>query len=224
MKVESATVKTNNYSKAVEFPEHFEGPRHKKVVLALAQEALHRFNTDHLYEEARTDHLTQLKNRRAFDESLAERLAAHENGSDEPFAVLFVDLDKFKVVNDTKGHKQGDQALVGTADILARVLSVREGEQAFRIGGDEFALLVKPKNKENGVRDKTLTPVEILNGLSMRIEEEVNVISHVIKVPEFGASVGYALFQPGDTTESITARADLAMYANKAAKLLDPQA
>jgi diguanylate cyclase (GGDEF)-like protein len=216
MKVETTTSKTETYPVHVESPDYFEGPRHKKVVLALAQEALHHSNTDHLHEEARTDHLTQLQNRRAFDESLAEKLASQD--SDNTVAVMFVDLDKFKIVNDRMGHKTGDRALVDTADVLARVLSVREGEQAFRIGGDEFALLVNAKNIENGIRDKSLTPTEILDGLSKRIEEEVNLISRVIDVPEFGASVGYALFQPGDTAESMVGRADLAMYENKAAK------
>ena len=219
MKVEKSTVKTKTRPIPVESPNYFEGPRHKKVVLALAQEALHHSQTDHLYSEARTDPLTQLQNRRAFGEALEQRLASQENNSDNQFAVLFIDLDKFKAVNDTKGHRQGDRTLVYTAGVLARVLSVREGEHAFRIGGDEFALLVNPKNDKNDLRDKSLSPNEILDGLSNRIEDEVKLISRVIGVPEFGASVGYAIFQPDDTAESITARADLAMYANKAAKL-----
>jgi len=217
MKVDSATKKIETQPIPVEPPDRFEGPRHREVVMALAQEALHRVYTD---DEARTDHLTRLQNRRSFDEALAESLANQD--ADNPVAVMIIDLDKFKIINDTIGHREGDRTLIHTADILARVLNVRKGEQAFRWGGDEFALLVYPKNdKSEFVRDEALSPSEIMDGLSKRIIDDVNLISSVIGVPEFGASVGYALFQPGDTAESISKRADQAMYASKTSKLGD---
>jgi diguanylate cyclase (GGDEF)-like protein len=88
-------------------------------------------------DQARMDHLTGLPRRELFIERIAERHAACA-GSGTIVAVLFIDLDGFKHVNDTLGHDHGDQVLIKTADILRSVL--RDTDIAARLGGDEFVV------------------------------------------------------------------------------------
>jgi diguanylate cyclase (GGDEF)-like protein len=98
------------------------------------------------FAEARRDALTGLPNRRAFDEHLDHLLT--ENGSD-PVTVALLDVDGFKAVNDTGGHAAGDEVLATLARIFMR--SVRADEHVFRIGGDEFAVVIAGAT-EAGVR------------------------------------------------------------------------
>ena len=86
------------------------------------------------FAEARRDALTGLPNRRAFDEHLDELL-----GGARPIALVLLDVDEFKSVNDTSGHAAGDEVLATLARVLLR--TVRANEQVFRIGGDEFAVV-----------------------------------------------------------------------------------
>jgi diguanylate cyclase (GGDEF)-like protein len=87
---------------------------------------------------ATRDPLTDLGNHREFQEELA-RAVAHAGRRNEPFALALVDLDDFKLINDRDGHPKGDELLVQVAGVLR---SGRRGDRAFRIGGDEFALLM----------------------------------------------------------------------------------
>jgi len=96
-----------------------------------------------LHAESRTDALTGRLNRRAFDEEIARR-AAESRRTGNPLALVMLDIDQFKAVNDTYGHAAGDKILKGVANVLTN--SLRESDIVARIGGEEFALLLPNTN------------------------------------------------------------------------------
>ncbi|MGY2083592.1 diguanylate cyclase domain-containing protein [Blastococcus sp. SYSU DS0539] len=157
---------------------------------------------EELRRQARTDPLTGLLNRAAFNERLAEATAAVDPAA--PPAVLFVDVDDFKGVNDTLGHAAGDELLLAVAARLSA--AVRGDDVVARLGGDEFALLLTDADgaRLRDVADRLLAalrdPVE-LDGRSLTVT----------------ASVGGALADAGCTAEELLHRADTAMYAAKRA-------
>jgi len=152
--------------------------------------------------EATHDQLTGLPNRRMAWEHLVQAVAlGRRDGA--PFSVLLVDLDRFKLVNDTLGHHRGDELLVKVAGRL--VTTVRGADLVTRLGGDEFAILL-PRTDLAGavhvadnVTSAFRTPVD-LGGVSLRVE----------------ASIGIATFPDhGDSVDVLLQRADLAMYEAK---------
>ncbi len=160
-----------------------------------------------LEERARLDALTALPNRDWFRSQLAERLAtatatatATDNGSCS--AVLFVDLDDFKRVNDTAGHAAGDRLLAMAAHRLAHCL--RGDDLVGRLSGDEFAAYVTADTEEDvlavsrRVREQLAAPYS-LAGLRARVS----------------ASVGLAFVEPDSSVASLLRAADLAMYEAK---------
>ena len=155
--------------------------------------------------EATHDPLTGLQNRRAFTERLDEAVrGARERG--EHHAVGFIDLDRFKVVNDRFGHAVGDRLLHEIARVMGRV--VRGGDVLARIGGDEFALLLANCRLDDArhVAEKLRAAVD-----NYRIEHEGEVL-------DVGVSVGLAQIE-ADTTSGADALAfaDAACYQAKAA-------
>jgi diguanylate cyclase (GGDEF)-like protein len=156
---------------------------------------------DHI---ARHDALTGLANRRQLMDELALRCAALGAGG-EPFALLTIDLDRFKLVNDTLGHHAGDQVLKEAAERLA---SVAEGGCLLaRPGGDEFAI-VAPVSLDRPDRPEALAACV------------VEAMSHPFvvsgQVAELGASVGVArTMDSGSSADQLSQNADLALYAVK---------
>jgi diguanylate cyclase (GGDEF)-like protein/PAS domain S-box-containing protein len=150
-----------------------------------------------LHLRAQTDLLTGLANRGALFDALRARLA---EGS--ACALLFCDLDGFKVVNDEHGHAVGDRLLAEVALRLAEVAG--PGELVSRFGGDEFVILCAGR------------PDEDLTGLADRVAERVRA---PFLGPEgelsIGVSVGIAVGRPGDTADELIGRADRAMYGAK---------
>ncbi|PPI79526.1 diguanylate cyclase [Marinobacter flavimaris] len=180
--------------------------------LGIARDITERKQTLELMEfRASHDSLTELPNRNLFMDRL--RLAvsqARRNG--QKFAVLFIDLDNFKAVNDAYGHGIGDQLLQKVASGLKHCL--REGDTLARYGGDEFmALLPSLDEKKDAatVARKLLTSLEA----PFRFEGCDPGIS-------IGTSIGIALYpENGDEAETLIERADMAMYAVKQEKKND---
>ncbi len=155
--------------------------------------------------EARTQHialhddLTGLPNRRALLAELEGRLNAHR-----ATAVLFFDLDRFKVMNDFLGHASGDRVLTTIADRIRT--SIRPGDFAARLGGDEFVVLVGGASSEMEVQS---TAYRMLEVISEPIELPGQQVSHT-------ASVGIVLSRPGKKSGTeLLGWADVALYAAK---------
>ena len=155
---------------------------------------------DELRHQARTDPLTGLLNRAAFSERLDAATASIDPAA--PPAVLFVDVDDFKGVNDSLGHAVGDDLLIAVAGRLTG--DVRAEDVVARLGGDEFAVLLSEADDERlrDVAGRLLTSLRapmVLGGTTLSVT----------------ASVGGALGAPGDTAETLLHRADTAMYEAK---------
>ena len=154
-----------------------------------------------LHEQATHDGLTKLVNRTAFSEAVAADLNDRRSGA-SGFAVLLIDLDDFKAVNDTLGHGVGDGLLITVAERLRG--AVRAKDLVSRLGGDEFAVLLR------GV-----TPAEaaaMADRILAAVLEPARVDGHTLVVK---ASIGVAPANPGDDVEGLLRNADIAMYAAK---------
>ncbi|OHC71492.1 MAG: hypothetical protein A3H93_20330 [Rhodocyclales bacterium RIFCSPLOWO2_02_FULL_63_24] len=154
---------------------------------------------------ANYDALTDLPNRRLFFDRLGQVLAlAHRAGN--ACALLFLDLDRFKEVNDRRGHEAGDQLLVEVADRLRSL--VRESDTVARLAGDEFTVIL---GAVGGREDCAQVAAKIVASLGQGYEIAGGAVS-------IGVSIGIALF-PADAadSESLVSAADQAMYAAKAA-------
>lgn len=160
---------------------------------------------DELERLADMDTLTPLPNRRAFLRDL-ERSIARVERYGVSAALMFVDVDDLKALNDAHGHAAGDGALKHIAAVLRR--GVRAGDLVARIGGDEFALLVEPVD-EAAARAKAATL------LAAAAESAFEWTGAAVPV---GISIGLAMIEPGDTIDSLLARADARMYETKAAQ------
>jgi diguanylate cyclase (GGDEF)-like protein len=161
-----------------------------------------RQNEARIHHLARHDALTDLPNRIQFLEEMGTIEMAIARG--ERAAVLWIDLDHFKAVNDTLGHAMGDAVL---KQVSARLWGTsRETDVLARLGGDEFALLLKPID---GPREAALVAERIVKAIGTPF----NITGHQIMI---GASVGVAL-APGDgsTTDALMKNADLACYRAK---------
>ncbi len=154
---------------------------------------------------ARHDGLTSLLNREVFLEHLAG--AAHKaQGRAGGFAVHYIDMDRFKAINDGHGHAVGDKVLALLARRLHEV--VREDDVVARMGGDEFAVL------QYGV-EQAETATGLADRLVRALEQPMELESHMLQV---GASIGIELSSAGDgDPDTLLRNADTAMYAAKAA-------
>jgi diguanylate cyclase (GGDEF)-like protein len=164
----------------------------EKVVELQASEARCRHQSLH-------DHLTRLPNRHAFQEKLAESIADRR----QDVAVLFVDLDRFKLVNDTLGHGAGDELVCRIGDRMTRELA----DKAFvaRLGGDEFGIVLSGDHAQDAQ--------SVSEQLVLLCAEQFDLFGTTVQV---SASVGYAT--RGDAfvdAADLLRRADLALYAAK---------
>jgi diguanylate cyclase (GGDEF)-like protein len=180
------------------------GADHAVVIVLRDVTAEHRLAL-RLSFEANHDPLTGLPNRRAFVERLEEAVrAAHEHGTQH--AVAFLDLDRFKVLNDRFGHALGDRLLREVARAMGRV--VRGADVIGRIGGDEFALLLSECSLENARN--------IAN--KMRQVVERHRIEHQGESLGVGVSIGLAVIDATtQSAERALSEADAACYQAKAA-------
>jgi len=159
---------------------------------------------DHLAHLAHHDLLTGLANRALLLEELRDALAPGALRAGSVLGVLFVDVDRFKAVNDRAGHRIGDGFLSVVADRLRHAL--RPGDTAGRFGGDEFVVLCR--DLADGEAEASAVAARIVSTLSVQV---------VVGGIRFGASasVGVALAVPGDDPEAVLSRADGAMYRAK---------
>ena len=154
---------------------------------------------------ARTDALTGLANRGTFNDRLKQSFAAAQRGA-EWFAILYLDLDRFKEVNDTLGHPAGDRLLQEVAERLQRI--TRETDLAARLGGDEFAVLQSNWNESAAASVLATKIIESLSAPYVLAGNEVRV----------GVSVGIAGCTPDNmpaSADELLARADQALYRAK---------
>lgn len=150
------------------------------------------------------DGLTGLLNRNKFMDTLASEVAL-AGRTQQRFAVLYLDLDGFKPINDTHGHAAGDRVLVEVAQTLRRV--ARSSDFIARLGGDEFALL------QRGI-DTPAQAAALAERLDAALRHPVALGHQSVAV---GASVGIALYpEHGEDPEALLAHADQAMYLAKA--------
>ncbi|MFS8201928.1 putative bifunctional diguanylate cyclase/phosphodiesterase [Streptomyces sp. CWNU-52B] len=163
-----------------------------------------------LQHNAEHDPLTDLPNRALFTKRVGQALSGRRS-SDHGTAVLFIDLDGFKAVNDTIGHQAGDELLVQAARRLQD--AVRKGDTASRLGGDEFAALIVG----DGSRDRTARErhiFELADRLRATLSQPYLIDGNDVRV---AASIGVAFSEPGLGAGELLRNADLAMYRAKAA-------
>jgi len=172
----------------------------------LEKEIKQKESLTHILENiAKYDQLTSLANRYLFlDElNILQKEASLLNTS---FSLLFIDLDGFKLINDTYGHEVGDELL----QIVSRRITsaVRKSDLVARLGGDEFTVILREDNKDRIIK------------IAQNI---ISKIKQVIKINDIGvfvgSSIGIYTYHKGDTTQDILSKSDIAMYeAKKAGK------
>lgn len=177
--------------------------------LAEARRALARANARLAAAErlADRDPLTGLLNRRGFAREL-RRAAALASRHAQPSAVVYLDLDGFKRVNDTLGHEAGDAALVHIARLLEA--NLRETDAVARLGGDEFAALLALADAEAAQR----------KAMSLQRLIAQTPLLHGDRPVSLAASFGVRALTAGLAPERALAEADRAMYADKRARRL----
>lgn len=152
--------------------------------------------------EARTDALTSLPNRRAFDDTMKQQAALHQR-TGTPYGLIHLDVDLFKQLNDRWGHPAGDEVLKAVAAAVRQ--AARQSDLVARIGGEEFSVVLPNASADAVIAasERIRTAVE---SLSMRIRE-TNVTVTI--------SVGAALVAAGESGKSLISRSDAALYASK---------
>ena len=165
--------------------------------LRRAQDELQEANRK-LRSLALTDDLTHLWNRRALDSRL-EIEVSRAHADSLSLALLMIDVDDFKRLNDDHGHSHGDQALVQIAAVLRRV--TRESDMAARFGGEEFAVIL-PNSQIDGAR-----------ALCTRLNDDLKTAPWSHRA--LTVSIGIAMCRPGNTADDLLSMADHAMYRAK---------
>jgi diguanylate cyclase (GGDEF)-like protein len=176
-----------------------------RLVRTIASAIARRSSLDQLVHRANYDRVTGLPNRYLFEDRL-RHAAAQAERHDRPLAVLFVDVDRFKEVNDALGHRMGDRVLKRIAERISGV--VRRVDTAARIGGDEFAIILESLER---VEDASMVAQKVLNALA----ELFTVMHHRIQIT---GSIGISLFLfDGTDAQSLLDHADRAMFRAKRA-------
>jgi diguanylate cyclase (GGDEF)-like protein len=167
----------------------------KKLIYPL-RNALAFWQLQHM---AMRDPLTGIGNRNLFDDAYNRQILNAERYN-ESFVLMLLDLDNFKQVNDRFGHLSGDDVLTAFVALVQNCL--RGSDQLFRFGGDEFAILLE--------KETIATADMVANRISQAINQHPLFLRYNVST-----SIGCAAYQNGDTTTSLFARADKALYAAK---------
>lgn len=187
----------------VEIHAHYFKHNDQEYLLALVNDLTERKKSEQLiYKQANYDHLTHLANRYLLMDRL-EHAILNAQRTQQQVAVIFIDLDKFKEINDTLGHDAGDQVLVEAAQRLTD--NVRESDTIGRLGGDEFVIVMENFTKQN-------------------LDAVVEKLSAVFRQPFYidtapwrvTISIGVAMFpEHADNKTDLLKYADIAMYKVK---------
>ena len=159
---------------------------------------------EELDQLAHRDPLVPLANRRGMLRELETMIARHER-HETPAAMLFVDLDGLKILNDSFGHCGGDAALVNVAEKL--IEGTRATDCVARLGGDEFCVLLEHADEKSALETAERL-VDAIAGEDFMFEGSAMPLS---------VAIGVTLIEKGDTPSTVLARADKAMYRVKAA-------
>ena len=164
-----------------------------------------------IYWQANYDQLTSLPNRRLLNDRLGHALASGKRNALYG-ALMFIDLDKFKTLNDTLGHEYGDMLLVEVARRLTS--SVREVDTVARIGGDEFVVLLENLNQE--LESATREAAQIAEKIRAALAEPYQLNQHEYhSSPSIGVYLYCGDGKDGDSVNDVLKRADMAMYQTK---------
>jgi diguanylate cyclase (GGDEF)-like protein/PAS domain S-box-containing protein len=176
---------------------------HNLIVQAQDVSARRRAEAE-LYHNAYHDSLTQLSNRTHFNECLNRAIARVQRHPEQRFAVMYLDFDRFKMVNDSLGHKAGDELLVDLGKRLRA--TIRPTDVLARLGGDEFAVLLEDLHRQRDAVD-----------LCERIQKELTKPFKLGQMEvAISASIGITFSTNGyQTSEQIIRDADIAMYKAK---------
>lgn len=180
--------------------------RAKRQVVALRAElAAAQARIDELQAWADTDFLLNIYNRRGFEREL-ERAIAYLRRYGATAALIALDVDRLKPINDTFGHAAGDIVLKGVVAVLMR--HVRSSDVVGRLGGDEFGVLLWNLSEADALAK------------AVALEDAIDRLTFMFKGRSVvaGASAGIALIGPGDDAASVMEAADRAMYARKDAR------
>lgn len=153
------------------------------------------------------DFLTGLYNRRFFEEVLG-RLIKTAKRNEQPFSIMIIDVDNFKMINDQFGHDVGDIALKKVAHFLSSHL--KEHDLAFRYGGDEFSVILRNATKERALSVSKRLSVELSNSVITVSQDQTIKVS---------VSIGLAEYHEGVSQAALVHNADQEMYQAKFAKL-----
>lgn len=157
-----------------------------------------------LYHDAHHDALTQLPNRAMFSERVSYAIKHLKRHPNQRFAVLFIDLDRFKMINDTLGHHIGDQLLIEIANRLSKC--IRDNDLLARLGGDEFVILLDSLQSSEAIE-------EIASRMINSIEKPFEIDGHTLYS---NASIGIAQSRISyKSSHEIISDADAAMYQAK---------
>ncbi|MDB5550840.1 MAG: diguanylate cyclase domain protein [Rhizobium sp.] len=155
--------------------------------------------------QAITDHLTGLLNRQGFEMAIEDKIRIADLEKSE-LACLFVDLDRFKWINDNLGHAAGDEVLKNVVAAIGTQL--RPADTIARLGGDEFAILVSARSAKQAA-------LEIAARIGTAVERQMDIAGSIVKL---SASIGIALYpEHAPNAAELLQKSDLAMYARKKA-------
>lgn len=156
-----------------------------------------------LEKNANYDKLTGLANRRLFFERLEDIISESERYNNK-FALLFIDLDGFKDINDNYGHEVGDKVLIKTGNRLSS--SIRKSDMVSRMGGDEFTVIIRnAENRENVQK--------VVNKIHSELNEAMRIDDIICKV---NSSIGIAIYPDnGNNSEELLKNSDISMYEIK---------
>lgn len=175
-----------------------------RMYLAIFSDITEKKQADELiWKQANYDLLTNLPNRRLFNDRLEHEIKiAHR--TNKSLALLFIDLDYFKQINDTLGHEMGDMLLIHVSSRLSG--SIRESDTVARMGGDEFTAILPQINGSEDVE-------RVLNGIMKKLSQPFDLNGTAVTI---SASIGVAIYpKDGQDSKELLQNADKAMYDAK---------